>query len=596
MEGYNKQRDSSMLVILDAPPGIEFGIDCMAYQTGPNFRGVCNIPPGLHFVYHSIGMGPRQGFFLNFREGDVHVKLWDSANEEISVSNKLSEQSYNNLITAISNGELDRMLGPYPVDQYHMWINISNLITDRVMCRCDLGSDILVYPGDLLEDAPSKKFKCKSPEMAMKPYFPNLARIAKFVDISLYETKLLDKLRQNPSNTSPELTSFFLDKSSIINTIIHEYFNDYYEDLLGELQLSFILFLLLYSHVALLKWKQLIYYICQSESFLISNPSFSNIFLRILYEQLNFSPTDFFENELSKDNFLRPAMTSLFSSLNNNYNNPTVMEHRKRLYNYLQKKYGLFEESASLASCVVEDSSPLGHKSDESLLVKKAVWGPEADERCNLMIDEKPVVVLGVGSTVSLSTRKDIPCPSVMPASTSDSLRDSEYDDAIENQTTSNRAAERWMEIDKALHPFQQNLSGDRTQTIEHTYEGNVCPDATMLPMNGCDDEHGNEMDEDVMKVEPAAECVQQKEEVMTVASWDAQWTAMQLEEAKYSWRYPALYDARMNGCKGAEDLVMAAARLLEEVEENEGGQRGAARKEAKMFIEEEVSRLAGYA
>ena len=114
--------------------------------------------------------------------------------------------------------------------------------------------------------------------------------------------------------------------------------------------------------------------------------------------------------------------------------------------------------------------------------------------------------------------------------------------------------------------------------------------------MNGCDDEHGYEMDEDVMKVEPAAECDQQKEEVMTVASWDAQWTAMQLEEAKYSWRYPALYDARMNGCKGAEDLVMAAARLLEEVEENEGGQRGAARKEAKMFIEEEVSRLAGYA
>ena len=32
--------------------GSEFGIDCHAWVTGPNFLGVKMIPPGPHFIYY----------------------------------------------------------------------------------------------------------------------------------------------------------------------------------------------------------------------------------------------------------------------------------------------------------------------------------------------------------------------------------------------------------------------------------------------------------------------------------------------------------------------------------------------------------------
>jgi len=58
MESSSRKR-GGILVIVDSPPGIEFGIDCMTYETGPKFRGISMIPAGLHFVYHSSGMCPR---------------------------------------------------------------------------------------------------------------------------------------------------------------------------------------------------------------------------------------------------------------------------------------------------------------------------------------------------------------------------------------------------------------------------------------------------------------------------------------------------------------------------------------------------------
>ena len=39
------------LLILDMPEGSEFGIDYNSWTTGPRFKGIKMIPPGIHFVY-----------------------------------------------------------------------------------------------------------------------------------------------------------------------------------------------------------------------------------------------------------------------------------------------------------------------------------------------------------------------------------------------------------------------------------------------------------------------------------------------------------------------------------------------------------------
>jgi A1 cistron-splicing factor AAR2 len=58
-QGRQSNSHDAILVISDAPKSMEFGVDCMSYETGNKFCGMSMIPPGLHFYYHGTGMGAR---------------------------------------------------------------------------------------------------------------------------------------------------------------------------------------------------------------------------------------------------------------------------------------------------------------------------------------------------------------------------------------------------------------------------------------------------------------------------------------------------------------------------------------------------------
>lgn len=45
-------REGAMFVFLDVPEKTEFGIDYNSWETGPKFKGVKMIPPGIHFIYY----------------------------------------------------------------------------------------------------------------------------------------------------------------------------------------------------------------------------------------------------------------------------------------------------------------------------------------------------------------------------------------------------------------------------------------------------------------------------------------------------------------------------------------------------------------
>ena len=353
------------------------------------------IPPGLHFLYHGTGMGSRQGFFLEFSGPQIMIKQWDTVQEEISPTSEISEASYNQLIKDLDRGALNDNLGPYPIHQHHIWKNVSNFISADVLARADCSPGTLIYPGDdsdISERIPTTKQKMRPPIQAMKPFYPGAARVANFTDIKRMELELIESLPPS-SNRPSEITALMMDKSKLLEYMIKSSFNGSPMQLLGELQLGFLMFMLLYSYPGLQQWKELIYTICCSETFLQSNQNFAAAFMRVLYSQLNFTPADFFENELSVDNFLRPAVTALFSSLTPSTSTTTVstpspndfalytaglgattefsasdpvlpqpgardgearsdgaipftaslLEHKKRLRRFLQKKFNLYE-------------------------------------------------------------------------------------------------------------------------------------------------------------------------------------------------------------------------------------------------------------
>lgn len=43
-----------VLLLLDCPSGLEFGIDNISWQIGPKFKGIKLIPLGTHIIAYSL--------------------------------------------------------------------------------------------------------------------------------------------------------------------------------------------------------------------------------------------------------------------------------------------------------------------------------------------------------------------------------------------------------------------------------------------------------------------------------------------------------------------------------------------------------------
>jgi len=161
------------VVVLNAPPGITFGIDAMSYTVGPKFQGVRGIPPGLHYVHWSVGggdeqqssgFGGRHGFFFDAASvDDVICWSWDTETEDLvpattlkpatSKSSKsrgaaLGEGSAQALVAAAKRGELDSRLGPYPLEKLTLWHALTDCVNAEVLGRCGLAYEVKVIPGN----------------------------------------------------------------------------------------------------------------------------------------------------------------------------------------------------------------------------------------------------------------------------------------------------------------------------------------------------------------------------------------------------------------------------------------------------------------
>lgn len=349
----------SILIIPDVPLGLDFGINCMNFETGPKFKGLSTIPDGLHFIYHSTGMAARQGFFWRAQPNEVAVRQWDSREEHICSSNKLSADSQATLVQQLNSGDLNSNLGPYQVAEHHVWLNLSCFIHEGVLLKANCPIGEIIYPSEahdlenlnIPNSSTTHKKSGKHDDKLRPTKFssPIEGNFARFVKIDASEVKLRDNLYESLDHNTRarDLTSLYIDKSLVLDDLVATEYDKNWENILGELQLSFLLFLLVFCYDSLEHWKKLVDTICRSEKALISKPEFTVAFIRILYEQLNFSPADFFANELSKDNFLRPAMSCLFDNLKQPAGvlNSSVQEHRKRLLTFFQKKFDLFQDT-----------------------------------------------------------------------------------------------------------------------------------------------------------------------------------------------------------------------------------------------------------
>ncbi|KAG2391308.1 uncharacterized protein HKW66_Vig0129310 [Vigna angularis] len=317
------------LLFLDVPQYTMVAIDTQMFYVGPAFNGIKMIPPGTHFVYYSSSsrdgkeFSPIVGFFINAGTSEVIVRKWDQQEERLV---KVSEEEEERYSQAVKNLEFDRQLGPYNISHYEDWKRLSNFITKNVIERLEpIGGEITVECENEIvrnstkipmEEAPEKQLKVGNSASSVGKsqrkgcYYTSIPRVVKCKGIS-----------------GQELTSLNLDKTQLLETLLAKDYGGSEDMLLGELQFTFVVFLMGQSLEAFLQWKSLVSLLfgCTEAGNVVNKYCF---FLRTFYGDiycgLSFPHTNstiykgsavLDDSLISADSFLHHVCKDFFSSL-----------------------------------------------------------------------------------------------------------------------------------------------------------------------------------------------------------------------------------------------------------------------------------------
>ncbi|XP_078275311.1 protein AAR2 homolog [Rhinoraja longicauda] len=343
--------EGGTLIILAVPEGTEFGIDYNCWQVGPKFKGVKMIPPGVHFMHCSAVngrggqvTGPRTGCFFHIRPREILVKRWDKKEEEIlhvEVSEAELERIRENL------RELDSWLGPYPYETLKRWVSLTSLVTEPLVQTLQpecgkISAFSEVEPELLMPHTKDRAEQNLLPyDTLCKSYEEGLARLPKMKIKPGTEIRFSNiPSRKYPEGASPaEITKCNMDYSYALESVINQRYTSNPKDLLGELQFSFVCFLIGSVYDAFEHWKDLLRLLCHAEDAVRKRNDLYSALISILYHQLNEIPADFFVDIVSKDNFLTTTLQEFFSYTCGPHVDKTLQKRVEKFKHHLTKKF-----------------------------------------------------------------------------------------------------------------------------------------------------------------------------------------------------------------------------------------------------------------
>lgn len=304
--------EGAFLFLLDVPIGTEVGIDFNCWRTAEKFKGIKMIPPGVHYVYYSAVdkqgcVAPRTGFFYNFNKKDVVVRRWNPETEE--VINNCSHEETDVLKKNLQN--LDKHLGPYPFEMWKKWLSLSSRITTAVISKIESAPQKVPAVAELVETPvvntglPVKENILNSDDQLLAPRQENPLMALNFTEI--------------PKNSFPkgssagDITKYSMDTSFVLQQMLSLWESP--SELLAELQMVFLYFVIGQVYSAFEHWKHLTHIFCSADEMVSKNPSLIMEFIGDLYFQMQEVPTDFFVDIISSENFLVKTLRVLFANI-----------------------------------------------------------------------------------------------------------------------------------------------------------------------------------------------------------------------------------------------------------------------------------------
>lgn len=279
--------------------------------------------------------------------------------------------------------------------------------------------------------------------------------------------------------------------------------------------------------------------LCKAKRALRSNARLSAPFLRLLYEQLNYVPTDFFTAEFSRDNFLAPALADLFQNLTTDPSSGTlpssVNESCARLLEFVRKRFGVFEASE--------------RRGDDPL---SAEYAFSADD------EDLPTVV----TEEELGSFRD--------KFLGEELITSEVD---EESSEMGRIQRVTVSPDDSVLKVKWSAIDAQLPRVSRPANALTLPDSAHMDTD--EGTMASRGQDDVTEVPLAP---------------------LSAQALQYSWRYPLLFE-EMRRAGGREDLLMTATRLIDKstltsATKETNSSASATVKEAYLFVELEASHL----
>lgn len=349
--------EGATLLVLDVPEGTNFGIDLKSWETGERFRGIKMIPPGIHFIYHSaIGRhgdtAPRIGFMECFKKGDIIVKKWDSNSGEIDHSKTVTEEELQRIRANLCN--IDRFLGPYPYEIWDKWKLLSDKITEPLAKQLMPASGVIRSALELVSlnevktdpdgsqdppsestpetDSPSGKHSCPTSEdvgsykrrrhgrpLTVEEIEEDLLPGLKPAPGTALRLTNFPKLYYPPGSTPAEITLHSMDSSYALKTVLDQHERP--DNLVGELQFTFLCFLVGQSLEAFEHWKRLVDLLCNCERAIREHHELYENFMWSLEPQLWEVQEDFLADIVTNNNAIYRALRRLFRNIQSPDNN-----------------------------------------------------------------------------------------------------------------------------------------------------------------------------------------------------------------------------------------------------------------------------------
>ncbi|OMJ78819.1 hypothetical protein SteCoe_21303 [Stentor coeruleus] len=305
------------LLLLEFPPKQELGLDNLSLNPGELFKGIKNIPQGLHFLYTSLRLG-KTGRFFYTKEHSIIIMKWDTTIETFIYIDQEEESLYKNSIE-----EFLPLMVEYPNESWALWKELTDYITPKILFKLEPLSGMI--------PSASKEYDIQSQEL--ESFNCNIPVI--------HYTPIPKRYFQQ-GMSAESITLYNYDKTAILRNTIGNGF-DTFEELLGEMQFAFVSFLIGENPDSFEQWKNIFVLLCNCEQGVREEHQWFSKYIPVLYAQVKSLPKDLVVDPFLSSSFITSSLKSFISIIDDSSLNKTLQIRGEKLKKLVLKEFNISE-------------------------------------------------------------------------------------------------------------------------------------------------------------------------------------------------------------------------------------------------------------